>query len=149
MTPVTPSLVFSKVSIVYTSILILQTVLLTSTTLLVIREPLLMTLVCSIAHMYPSRWYVLSARTPSSPKSDLRPATAWLLIHSLRVLPKAAALSQLTETVTTEESLLRTLCDPSDTHFTRPPSGGLFLCLINSQYYPSKRWHITSKNLLH
>ena len=85
-----------------------------------------MTLVCSIAHMYPSRWYVLSARTPSSPKSDLRPATAWLLIHSLRVLPKAAALSQSTETVTTEESLLRILCDPSDTQSYKTSFGGSF-----------------------
>ena len=59
MTLVTPSLVFCKVSIVYTSILILLTSLpqtepqATSTMSSVIRVLPLMTLVCSIAHMFP------------------------------------------------------------------------------------------------
>ena len=73
-TLVTPSLVFCKVSIVYTSILIPLTSLpqtelqVTSTMSLVIRVLPLMTLVCSIAHMFPSRWFVPLERTPSSPR---------------------------------------------------------------------------------
>ena len=52
-----------KVSIVSTSILILQTSLLTSTTLLVTKVLHLTTQVCSIAHTYLSRWFVLLANT--------------------------------------------------------------------------------------
>ena len=90
MTLVTPSLVFCKVSIASISILILQTSLLlmalqvTSTTLLVIRVLRLMTQVCSIAHTFLSRWFVPLVRTPSSLRSASRPATVWLLTHSLK-----------------------------------------------------------------
>ena len=72
MTLVTPSLVFCKVSIVYTSILMLQTVLLTSTMLSVIRVLPLTTQVCSTAHMFPSRWFVPLERTPSNPRLDFK-----------------------------------------------------------------------------
>ena len=110
MTLATPSLVFSKVSIVYTSILIHQTSSLSNTTLLVIRVLHLMTLVSSIAHMFPSRWFVPLERTPSSLRSALRPATVLLLTPSQKALPLAALL-RLTPTATTEEYRFSTSCD--------------------------------------
>ena len=132
MTLATPSLVFCKVSIVYTSILILLTLPLltqqaaTSTTLLVIRVLHLMTQVCSIAPTFLFRWFVQLARTPSSPRLALRPATAWSQTHSLKEPPLAQVASELTATATTEELQLRTSCD-SYSQPSRPPSGGLFL----------------------
>jgi len=114
MTLVTPSLVFCKVSIVFISILILQTSLLTSTTLLVIRVLHLMTQVCSIAHMFLSKWFVPLVRTPSSQKLALRPVMVLLPTHSLKEPPSPLDAWQLTETVTTEESRFKTSCDPSD-----------------------------------
>jgi len=126
MTLATPSLVFCKVSIVYTSILMLQTALLTSTTLLVIRALHLMTQVCSIAHMFPSRWFVPLERTPSNPRLALRPATAWSLTHSLKVRLSAQAHSLLMLTATTEESLLRTSCDSYSQELIKDPSGSFF-----------------------
>ena len=77
MTLATPLLVLSTVASRSTSTHILQTYPLTNTTLLVTRAPMLMTLVCSIAHMYLSRCTEQSVRTPSSHVSDLRHATAW------------------------------------------------------------------------
>ena len=118
MTLVTPSLVFSKVSIVYTSILILQTspqVMLltaTSTMLSVIRVLHLMTQVSSTAHMYLCRWYVQSVRTPSNQKSDSRPATAWLRTHLQKEPPLAQVVFVSTATVTTDVLQSRTSCDP-------------------------------------
>ena len=61
----TPLLVLSTVSIASTSIPSLPTTLHSSTTLLVIRVPHLMTLVCSTAPTYLSRWSVPLVRTPS------------------------------------------------------------------------------------
>ena len=91
----------------------------------------LMMLVCSIAHMYLCRWYAQSDLTPSSPRSDLRPATAWFLIHSLRVLlllptPILPMLVTSTPTSTTDVSVLPTSCDPIHTGYTDLPCGGLF-----------------------
>jgi len=132
MTLVTPSLVFCKVSIAYTSILILQTSplltlrVVTSTTLLVIRVLHLMTLVCSIAHTFLFRWFVQLARTPSNQKSDSRPATAWSRTHLQKEPPLAQVASESTATATTEELQSRTSCD-SYSQPSRPPSGGLFL----------------------
>ena len=117
----------------------------TSTTLLVIRVLHLMTQVCSTAHTFPSRWFVPLERTPSSPRLALRPATAWSLTHSLKAPTSAQAHSLLTLTVTTEELLLRTSCDPRFTYFTESPSGLSFFMRINSQYCLFKKWHITSK----
>jgi hypothetical protein len=114
-TLVTPSLVFCKVSIVYTSILILLTCVTPSTSLLVIRVLPLMTLVCSTAHTFLFRWFVPLVRIHSNPRSDSRLATAWSPIHSLKVSPKAKALSVRTPTVTTDVFVLRTSCDPLDT----------------------------------
>src|SRR6056300_1270779 len=111
MTPVTPSQVYLQVSIVYTSIHILQTSLVISTTLLVIRVLHLMMQVCSTAHTFLSRWFVPLVRTASSQKSDLRPATAWSQIHSLKESTRVLELLLLTKTVTTEELLLRISCD--------------------------------------
>ena len=131
MTPVTHSLVFSKVSIVYTSILILQTpelAPLTSITLLVIRVLHLMTQVCSIAHTFLSRWFVQLARTPSSQKLASRRATAWLLTPSHRAMHKVLAHSPLTLTATTEEFALRTSCDSYSQELSRGSSDPLFLC---------------------
>ena len=127
MTLVTPSLVFCKVSIVYTSILIPPTLLLLSTMLLVIRVLHLMTQVCSIAHMFLSRWFVPSVRTPSSPRLASRPVTVLLLTHSQKELPQVSEDSASTQTVTTEESRLLTSCDLFS-HISRGPSGPLFLC---------------------
>jgi len=132
MTLVTPSLVFSKVSIVYTSILIpptsplltQQTV--TSITLSVIREPTLMTLDSSTAHMYLSRWYVPLVRTPSSPRLASRPAMVSLLTHSQKEPTRVSALSRSTRTATIVALLLRTSCDPSDTYFSKTSFGGSF-----------------------
>jgi len=130
-TLVTPSLVFCKVSIVYTLILILQTFLLTSTTLLVIRVLHLMTLVCSIAHTFLSKWFVPLVRTPSSPRSDSRPATEWFLTHSLRVhllTVKVLVVSRQTATATTEEYVLTTSCDLLDPQgYTGGANAPLFL----------------------
>ena len=133
MTLVIPSLVSSKVSIAYTSILIRQTVLLTSTTLLVIRVLPLMMQVYSTAHTFLFRWFVQLERTPSSPKSDLRLATAWSLIPSLKVQLSELVLLQLTRTATTVALQLRTSCDSSGccgsgcpTCPFRPPSRGVF-----------------------
>jgi len=141
MTPVTPSLVFCKVSIVYTSILMLLTLPLvmvpveTSTTLLVIRVLHLMTLVSSIAHTFLFRWFVQLEQTPSSPRLASRPATVLLLTHSLKVSPQEPVLLPLTRTATTEELLLKTSCDSSGCcgsgcptcPFRPPQRGGLFL----------------------
>ena len=117
MTLVTPSLVFCLVSIAYISILIRQTYHLTSTTLLVIRVLHLMTQVCSIAHTFLCRWYVLLERTPSSLRLALRPVTGSLLIHSQKVSTRVLDASRLTLTVTTEEFKSRTSCDPKDSQF--------------------------------
>ena len=136
MTLVTPSLVSCKVSIASTSILMLQTWLLTtavwhkeptSTTLLVIRVLHLMTLVCSTAHMFPSRWFVPLERTPSSPRLASRPAMVWLPTHSQKEPPKVWVVSRSTRTATTEEFKSRTSCD-SYSQTSGRPSGLLFLC---------------------
>jgi len=129
MTPVTPSLVFSKVSIVSTSILIRQTSLLTSTTLLVTKVDHLTTQVCSIAHTFLFRWFVLLARTPSSQKSALRLVTVSLQTHLHRVRPKVQVLLRATPTATTVASLSRTSCDPFSQGYTRGSSDPLFLYL--------------------
>jgi len=116
MTLVTPSLVFSKVSIVYTSILILQTsmlttLVLTSTTLLDTRVPALMTQVSSIAHMFLSRWFVPSVRTPSNQKLASRPVMVLSPTHLQKEPSKVLEDSSSTATVTTEESRSQTSCD--------------------------------------
>ena len=132
MTPVTPSQVSCKVSIVSTSILIRQTLLLTSTTLLVIRVLHLMTQVCSIAHMYLCRWYVPLVRTASSPRLALRPVMVLLPTHSQKVWIRVWVDSVLTATATTEESPLRISCDSSLTgRFSESPSGLSFFMPIN------------------
>jgi len=132
MTLVTPSLVFSKVSIVSTSILMLQTLLLISTTLLVIRVLAHTTQVSSTAHMFLSRWFVPSVRTPSSPRLASRPVTVLLLTHSQKELPQVSEDSASTQTVTTEESRSQTSCDSGccgagcPTCPFRPPARGVF-----------------------
>ena len=129
MTLVTPSLVFSKVSIVSTSILMLQTLLLISTTLLVIRVLAHTTQVSSTAHMYPSRWFVQLARTPSSQKLASRLATVSLQTHSQKAPAKVLALLRATATATTVALLSRTSCDPFSQGYTRGSSDPLFLYL--------------------
>jgi len=130
--------VFCKVSIVYTSILILLTSPLqteqvaTSITLLVIRVLLLMTLASSTAHMYLSKWFVPLVRTPSSQKLDSRLATASSRTHLLKEPLKAKALLLLTQTVTTEELLLRTSCDLNSQESTWESFGTPFFMSINS-----------------
>ena len=132
MTLVTPSLVFCKVSIVSTSILMLPTWLLTtavwhkvltSTTSSVIRVLLLMTQVCSIAHMFLSRWFVPSVRTPSNQKSDSRPATVSSRTPSQKEPSKVWDASWSTRTATIVALLSRTSCDPFGSH--RSSEGGL------------------------
>ncbi len=131
MTLVTPSLVFCLVSTESTSILMLQTLLLSSTTLSVTRAPLLTTQVSSTAHMYPSRWYVQLARTPSNPRSASRPVMVLLQTPSQKEPSKVWVASRSTRTVTTEEFRSRTSCDPLDTQsVTRDPKGSLFLYLF-------------------
>ena len=105
-----------KVSIVSTSTLILLTdlltLLVTSTTLLVIRVLHLMTLVCSTALTFLSRWFVPLERTPSSPKLASRLVMVLFATHSqkepLRVLDASAS----TATATISALLSRTSCDP-------------------------------------
>ena len=116
MTPVTPSLVYLPVSIASTSIHILLMQLavrtVSSTSLLVIRVLHLMTQVCSIAHMFLSKWFVPLARTPSSLRSDSSLVMVLLLTHSLAllvVLPPV--VSSRTTTVTTDVLLFPTSCD--------------------------------------
>src|SRR5210317_99668 len=58
--------------------------------------------VFSTAHTFLYRWFVRLVRTPSSQKSALRLATAWLQIHLHKVPIKALALLQLTQTSTTD-----------------------------------------------
>jgi len=127
MTPVTPSLVFSKVSIVSTSILIRQTSLLTSTTLLVTKVLHLTTQVCSTALTFLSRWFVQLARTPSSQKSDSRLVTVSLQTHLQKAPTKVLVLLRATATVITVASPSRTSCDPFSQGYTRTPHGVLFL----------------------
>jgi hypothetical protein len=110
-TPVTPSLVFLLVSSASTLTHIRLTSLPTSTTLLVIRVLPLTTLVYSTAHTFLSKWFVPLVRTPSSPRLDSRPATAWSPTHSLRALLLVLALLPRTSTATTEESRFKTSCD--------------------------------------
>ena len=62
----------------------------TSITSLVIRVLLLMTLVCSTAHTFLSKWFVPLERTPSSPRLASRPATVLLLTHSQKELTQGA-----------------------------------------------------------
>jgi len=126
MTPVTPSLVFSKVSIVYTSILIQQTLIRASTTLLVIRVPAHMTQVSSIAHTFLSRWFVPLVRTPSSLRSASRPVMVSLQTHLQKAPTLVSEDSSQTPTVTTEESRLQTSCDSFTTQ-SRGSSDPLFL----------------------
>ena len=127
MTPVTPSLVFSKVSIVSTSILIRQTSLLTNTTLLVTKVLHLTTQVCSTAHTFPFRWFVPLARTASNQKLDSRPATVSSQTHLHRVLLRDLVLLRATATATTVALPSRTLCDPFSQGYTRGSSDPLFL----------------------
>jgi len=126
MTPVTPSLVFSKVSIASTSIHIRQTSLLTSTTLLVTRVLPLTTQVCSIAHTFLFRWFVPLARTASSQKLDSRPATVSLQTHLRKVQTKVLVLLRATPTATTVALPSRTSCDINSQEFTQGPSRVLF-----------------------
>ena len=107
----TPLLVLSTVSIASTSIPSLPTTLHSSTTLLVIRVPHLMTLVCSTAPTYLSRWSVPLVRTPSKLRSDSRLATAWSPIPSLKALLLLSALSSLAPTATIVAFPSRTSCD--------------------------------------
>ena len=145
MTPVTPSQVFSKVSTESTLTHIRQTLLLTSTMLSVIRVLHLMTQVCSTAHMFPSRWFVPLERTPSSPRLDLRPATAWSQTH-LQKAPKLVwVVSVLTATATTEELLLRTSCDSFSQGYTRGSSDPLFLCYTRTMNKPNWQHHSKKK----
>jgi len=126
MTLVTPSLVFCKVSIAYTSILILQTPLLTSTTLLVTRVLPLMTQVCSIAHTFLSKWSVPLVRTPSSLRLASRPVMVWSLTHSQKEPTRVSVLCTSMQTATIVALLLRTSCDPLDSHFFKRTLGSSF-----------------------
>ena len=111
MIPAIPLLAFFKASIRFILTHIRQTYPTATTMLLVIRVPRLMTLDSSIAHMFLSKWYVPLVRTPSSQKSALRPDTVLLRTHSHKAPLLVLVLSLLTPTVTTEEYVLRTLCD--------------------------------------
>ncbi len=106
----------------------------TSITSLVIRVLPLMTQVCSTAHTFPFKWFVLLERTPSSPKLDLRPATVLFPTHSPKE-PRTHAVvnSSLTRTATIVALPLRTSCDSSGccgsgcpTCPYRPPARGVF-----------------------
>ena len=117
MTRVTPSLVFCKVSIAYTSILILLTLppvmphLATSIMFVDIRVLALMTLAFSTALTFHYRWCVQLVRTPSSRKLALRPATGSLPPPSQKELPKVSEHLVLPRTATIVALLLRTLCE--------------------------------------
>jgi len=133
MTPATHLLAPSTVSTESTSILSLPTVLLTSTTLSVTRVLAPMMLVCSIAHMFPSRWFVPLERTPSSPRLALRPVMVLSPTHLLRVMSitKVWVVSILTPTATIREYAFRTSCDIIDIRVKEVLRGlrtPLFLC---------------------
>jgi len=148
MTPVTPSLVFCKVSIVYTSILILQTCLLLmllptlviSIMLSVTKVLHLTTQVCSIAHMFPSRWFVPLERTPSSPRLDSRLVMVLFPTHLQKELLRVSEDSVSTATVTTEELLSRTSCDS----YSQELSGGSNRTL----FFYAKYLKISQRNAL-
>ena len=129
-TLVTPSLVFSKVSIVYTSILILQTLIPTSTTLLVTRDLAHTTQVSSTAHMYLSRWFAPSVRTPSSQRLASRLVTVSLRTHSQKEPIRVSEDFLQTRTVTTDVSRLQTSCDHSS-HISWGSFGIPFFMQIN------------------
>ena len=57
-----------------------------------------------------------------------RPAMVSLLTHSQKEPTRVSVHSRLTLTATIVALLLRTSCDPLDSHFSRGPSGPLFLC---------------------
>ena len=59
-----------------------------------------------------------------------RPAMVSLLTHSQKEPTRVSALSRSTRTATIVALLLRTSCDPSDTYFSKDPSGSFFC--INS-----------------
>ena len=106
--------------------------MLLSSSSLVIRVLPLMMLVCSIAHTFLSRWFVQLVLTPSSPKSDLRHATAWFLIHSLKArlpfpIPILLLVVTSTPTSTTDVFVLLTSCDITSHRSTQTPLRGLFL----------------------
>ena len=82
-TPSPPLLVFLTVVSRSTLILTLLTSQTITTTSWVIRVLLLMMQVSSTAHMFLSKWFVPSVRTPSNLRSSLRLVTVWLLTHSL------------------------------------------------------------------
>ena len=118
----------ATVSIVSTSTLILQTLLLTSTTLLVIRVLHLMMLVYSIALTFPSRWFVLLERTPSSPKLASRLVMVLFPTHSQKEPLRDLDASASTATATISALLSRTSCDPYSHIHTGGSSDPLFLC---------------------
>jgi len=61
--------------------------------------------------MFLSKWFVPLVRIPSNPRLDLRLVMVWLLIPLQKVQLKVLEDFKLTLTVTTEELLLKTLCE--------------------------------------
>jgi len=117
-------------SVVSRSILI-HTSLLTSpanSLLLVTKVLTLMMLVCSTAHTFLFRWFVLLVRTPSSPRLASRPDMVWLLTHLQMVLIRIWVPSRLVLTDTTEELLLRTSCEFISHIFRDLQKRSFFLC---------------------
>jgi len=87
-----------------------QAPLVISTTPLVTRVQAHLMLVSSTVHMFHYRWFVQSARIPSSQKSDLRLATASSLILLQQPLPMV--LSLLRKRISTIVLLsFQTLCN--------------------------------------
>ena len=131
MTQAIHLLVFFKVSIVYTSILSPLTqlqLMLFSTTLLVTKVLLHMTLDCSTAHTFLYRWFVQLVRTHSNQKLDSRLVTELLRTHSHKELHRDLEHLHVTQTVTTEELKLLTLCKTEgyNSFNQSTPSGVLF-----------------------
>ena len=82
------------------------------------------------------------------PRLTLRPATAWSLTHSQQEPPKDWVTWLLTLTATIVALLLRTSCDPLDTHFTEGPSGPSFLSKYLKTMTNSNLNRIENRNYL-
>ena len=111
MTQAIHLLVCYKVSTECTLTHLLLTLLLLSTMLSVTKVHLLMTLDYSTAHTFLYRWFVRLVRIHSNQKLDSRPDMVWLRTHSHKELLRDLEHSHVTQTVTTEELRLLTLCN--------------------------------------
>ena len=111
MTQAIHLLVCYKVSTECTLTHLLLTYLILSITLWATRVHHLMTLDYSTVLTFLYRWFVRLVRIHSNQKLDSRPDMVWSRTHSHKVQHKDLEHSHVTQTVTTEELRLQTLCN--------------------------------------